>query len=237
MAARSAMRNLLLYYITDRTQFAGGEIQRRRRLLDKITEAARYGVNYVQLREKDLSPRELETLAREAVDPILPKGENQFPVTRTRLLINSRSDIARSTGADGVHLRSEDISPSEARMVWHRGNAGTPFIESPGAKPIIAVSCHTQDEVAAAEANGADFAVFGPVFEKRGGAGLTAAGLDALRQACRYKIPVLALGGVTLENAGECLHAGAAGIAAIRLFQENGIDEVMRVLRQESLFA
>lgn len=245
MAARSAMRNLLLYYITDRTQFAGGELQRRRRLLERIAEAARHGVNYVQLREKDLSARELEILAREAVDAIFLRGENPSPATanplqysaphgpRTRLLINSRSDIACSTGADGVHLRADDISPSEARSIWRRWSAGAPFGESPEAKPIVAVSCHTQDEVAAAAANGADIAVFGPVFEKRGGTGVIPAGLDALHQACRYKIPVLALGGVTLENAGECLNAGAAGIAAIRLFQENGIDEVMRALRRE----
>jgi thiamine-phosphate pyrophosphorylase len=85
-------------------------------------------------------------------------------------------------------------------------------------------------EVVAAS-NGADFAVFAPVFEKKDSPETKGAGLDQLREACRQKIPVLALGGITLENAVACVDAGAAGIAAIRLFQENDIAEVVRRLR------
>ena len=96
---------------------------------------------------------------------------------------------------------------------------------------MIAVSCHSPADVAQAAANGADFAVFAPVFEKKDVPGARAAGLDALKEACRAAIPVLALGGITLENAQSCVDAGASGIAAIRLFQENDIATVVEKLR------
>lgn len=95
--------------------------------------------------------------------------------------------------------------------------------------PLIAVSCHSPAEVAQAAASGATFTVFAPVFEKKGA---SPAGLAALRRACATGIPVLALGGVTLSNAHACLDTGAAGIAAIRLFQENDIAAVVRQVRQ-----
>ncbi len=96
---------MLLYYITDRSQFTGDETARRSRLLTTISEAARCGVDYIQLREKDLSPSELEILAREAVQRL--RTENQK--LKTVFLINSRTDIALASGAQGVHLRSNDI--------------------------------------------------------------------------------------------------------------------------------
>ena len=204
---------MLLYYITDRSQFAGDEAARRSRLLEKITEAVRCGVDYIQLREKDLSTRELEVLAREvmAVVQELRTGNQQL---RTGLLINSRTDIALACDADGVHLRSNDISPAAVRKIWTQCGAGA------AARVTVGVSCHTAGEVANAAAQGADFAVFGPVFEKKEGPIGGPAGLGALRQACREKISVLALGGITVENAESCIQAGAAGIAGIRLFQE-----------------
>jgi thiamine-phosphate pyrophosphorylase len=212
----------LLYYVTDRTQFSGDEATRRRLLLAKIAEAARAGVDYIQLREKDLSARELEHLAVEAVSIITElSAEN-----RTRLLINSRTDIALVAGAHGVHLRSDDISASDARSVWAQVLASRPQLAVHS--PIIAVSCHASTDVVRAGNEGADFAVFGPVFEKEG---RLATEIDALREACKGKLPVLALGGLTLQNAGSCLKAGAAGIAAIRLFQENRIEDVARALR------
>jgi len=215
----------LLYYITDRSQFHGDEPARRRALLAKIAEAAQAAVDYIQLREKDLTGRELEILAREAVAIIRENPLTANYQSRTaRLLINSRTDIALAVGADGVHLRSDDISPSEVRQVWSKCGVGAPARE----RPVIAVSCHTHADILRAESDGADFAVFAPVFEKKGA---VPAGLAALREACRAKIPVLALGGVTLENAASCLDAGAAGIAAIRLFQENKIEDVVRALR------
>src|ERR1700733_8973199 len=113
----------LLYYITDRTAFPGDESLRRSRLLEKIGEAAHAGVDYIQLREKDLSTRHLEGLAREAVRIVHEcarlVAENREP--RTALLINSRTDVALAVQADGVHLRSDDIAPQEVRTVWQCG--------------------------------------------------------------------------------------------------------------------
>lgn len=227
----------LLYYITDRTQFPGDENSRRRALLDKIAKATLGGVDYIQLREKNLAVRDLELLAEQVVSVVRKQsrgtvGEEQ---AATRLLINSRTDVALAAGADGVHLRSEDISVTAVRSIWSKA---TDHLAQTGSKcvpqdPIVAVSCHTADEILSAEKEGADFAVFAPVFEKRDRRESTPAGLVALQEACRASIPVLALGGVTLENARSCLDAGAAGIAAIRLFQENKIEDVVRCLRSD----
>jgi thiamine-phosphate pyrophosphorylase len=220
----------LLYYITDRTAFPGDEPARRHHLLQKIAETARAGIDYIQLREKDLPTRDLESLAGEAVKMIAQlKTENRK--LRTALLINSRTDIALAVGADGVHLRAEDISPQDIREVWqHRDacGAGAPARANSSRDPLIAVSCHSPAEVTRAAANHATFAVFAPVFEKKDA---RPAGLNLLREACEAHIPVVALGGITLENAKSCLEAGAAGIAAIRLFQENNVAEVVQRLR------
>ncbi len=219
----------LLYYITDRTQFPGDEATRRRRLLDKIAEAACCGVDYIQLREKDLSARDLEVLAWEAVGILRhPKMGTEGQQLKTVFLINSRTDVALATGADGVHLRSDDISAAEVRHLWQtrgRCNAGAT------ASVTVSVSCHQPSEVQQADIEGADLALFAPVFEKHDAPGAPPAGLAGLRRACQNKILVLALGGITLENASSCLAAGAAGIAAIRLFQDNDIAEVVRRLR------
>ncbi len=216
----------LLYYITDRTQFPGDESARRSALLAKIAEAARAGVDYIQLREKDLTARELETLAREAMATI---GKTSLTTNHqspsSRLLINSRTDIALAVGADGVHLRSDDVSPADVRSVWIDSMAPRSEL---AAGPVVCVSSHTPAEVARAQAEGADYSVFGPVFDKKGA---SPAGLVALRDACQVKVPVFALGGVTVENAAACLEAGASGIAGIRLFQNNEIEGVVRALR------
>lgn len=209
---------LLLYYITDRSQFAGDEVARRSRLLTTVAQAARCGVDYIQLREKDLSTRELETLAHALVHRLRTESQK----LKTALLINSRTDIAVVCGAQGVHLPSNDILPSEVRSIWTRCG-GTP------AHVTVGTSCHTRIEVARAVQEGADFAVFGPIFEKTRA---RPTGLDALREACQEKIPVLALGGITMEKAEVCIRAGAAGIAAIRLFQENEMDGVVAALRR-----
>lgn len=219
---------LLLYYITDRRAFSGDEHTRRLRLLDKIAEATSAGIDYIQLREKDLTARDLEALAREATRIIRRerKTATDHRSLATALLINSRADIALATEAEGVHLRAGDISPQEVRAIW-RG-AGALARETSPQDPLIAVSCHSPQEVAEAAANAASFAVFAPVFEKNNAPGF---GLDALREACRSRIPVLALGGITLQNADSCVQAGAPGIAAIRLFQENNIATIVRTLR------
>jgi len=222
----------VLYYITDRAGFPGNERNRRLRLLDKIAEATRHGVDYIQLREKNLSGRELESLAREAMSIIrneVKLATDHWPLT-TALLINSRTDVALASGAAGVHLRAGDVSPEDVRAVWSSSGSKRDRDNSLE-DPVIAVSCHSPQEVARAAERCATFAVFAPVFEKKDAPGTTPAGLDALRQACCAKIPVFALGGVTLQNAESCVQAGAAGIAGIRLFQENDIATVVSKLR------
>jgi thiamine-phosphate pyrophosphorylase len=216
----------ILYYITDRRQFSADEYVSRKYLLAKIREAASAGVDYIQLREKDLPVRDLESLAREAVS-ILHELRTENRELTPKLLINSRTDVALATGANGVHLRSDDLSTQQVRAIWSKATDNAQSENRP--EPVIAVSCHTPEEVNQAAVNGADFAVFAPVFEKQGA---TPAGLDQLRRACRAKIPVLALGGVTLDNAQSCLRAGAAGIAGIRLFQENNIAKVVHKRRK-----
>ena len=219
---------VILYYITDRKQFPGVPAEQRARLLAKIAEASQAGIDMIQLREKDLSVRELQTLALDAMELVRKKSRSDA----TRLLINSRCDVAIAAGADGVHLPAGNIAASEARVIFGRTGAAT---------PVIGVSCHSLAEVRLAESHGADFSVFGPVFEKLGAG---SQGLAALLTACGQvaahgieaavpagRMPVLALGGVTLENAGDCLQAGAAGIAAIRLFQENDMARVVEALR------
>jgi len=216
---------LLLCYITDRTQLPGDENARRHAVLAKIAGATRCGVDLIQLREKDLPTRELEGLARTVLRVVHenspPGTDNREPATS--LLINSRSDVAIACGADGAHLRSDDISPSEVRKIW--------ALAGHSARALVSVSCHAAADVARAASEGVDLAVFAPVFEKKDIPPTSLAGLNGLREACRQKIPVLALGGITLKNARACLDAGAAGIAAIRLFQENDVAEVVRYLR------
>lgn len=204
-----------LYYITDRRQFSGGPEEQERRLLKKIGECAEAGIDYIQLREKDLSTRALEELARKAAATV--RG------SRTKLLINSRSDVALTAGADGVHLPANDLQASEVRAIFGRGGK---------CDPLIGVSAHSIEDVRNAEAHGADFAVFAPVFEKAGL--VNSAGLDQLRQICgraHAAMPVFALGGLAPENVKFCLEAGAAGIAGIRLFQENEVQTIVSALR------
>ena len=197
----------------------------------KIYEAAAAGIDYIQLREKDLCSRDLESLAGEAIAALkLATGARQPP---TALLINSRTDVALAAAAAGVHLPAHDVSPEEVRRIWQRGT-GAPTREISSQNPLISISCHSPEEVAQAASNGANLALFAPVFEKKDAPGTIPKGLDALREACHSTIPVLALGGINLQNAGSCLQAGAAGIAAIRLFQENDIATMVRSLRGDS---
>src|SRR5215469_18266082 len=165
----------ILYYITDRRAFSGDERSRQQRLLGKIEEASRAGVDYIQLREKDLSARDLEALAREALS-VLRKAnlQNATPERSSALLINSRTDVALAIGADGVHLPASDLDAEEVRRVWNLSDAGVPR------RTKISVSCHGVEEVKQAAAKGVDLAIFAPVFEKKDAAEARPAGLDAL---------------------------------------------------------
>lgn len=191
----------VLCYVTDRSQLAGG-----RTVSDAIRAAIAAGVDWVQIRERDLPTRELLAAASDAVT-LAAKGT-------TRILINDRLDVALAAGAHGVHLGGESMPITE--VVRWRGTARLPE------NFLIGVSCHSVQEVAAAEREGASYAILGPVFatpsKVQFGPPL---GLQVLGEACRaVKIPVLAIGGATVKNARQCFEAGAAGIAAIRLFQE-----------------
>jgi thiamine-phosphate pyrophosphorylase len=209
---------LQLYYITDRRQFPGDTQEQEQRLLAKIAECAAAGVEYIQLREKDLETRALEDLAHKAMTAL--------GGSHTQLLINARTDVALACGAHGVHLPANDLAASDVRAIFARARSS---------EPVIGVSTHSAAEVASAEAHGANFAVFGPVFEKSGSA--KREGLEQLRQICHRTeaaqppMPVWALGGITLENAQQCASAGAAGIAAIRLFQQNDVHAIVKELR------
>ena len=183
--------------ITDRRQLPPGAA-----LLEVIARHLALGIEWVQIREKDLSATDLFDLVVSAVALPNPAG--------TRILVNTRADVALAAGASGVHLPAG----SPPAKYWR---ALTP----PGF--LIGVSCHDAAEVPAAEDEGADYALFGPVFAPRSKtSGISPRGLDALAGAVRaVRIPVLALGGITQANAPQCLAAGAAGIAAISLYQES----------------
>ncbi|MGC2694605.1 MAG: thiamine phosphate synthase [Candidatus Angelobacter sp.] len=212
-----------LYYITDRRQFPGGPVEQERRLLLKVAECAAAGVDYIQLREKDLGGRALEELAHKAMAAL---GSS-----RTRLLINSRTDVALAAGTDGVHLPAHDLPASEVRAIFARAG----FSRAHVGALVISASAHSEEDIAYAESHGANLAIFAPVFEKSGTA--NPSGPELLRQVCRRThaaaspIPIFALGGITPENADQCRQAGVAGIAGIRLFQQNGVQEIVRQLR------
>jgi thiamine-phosphate pyrophosphorylase len=162
--------------------------------LDVAARAARGGVEMIQIRAKQLSGRALTELARGAL-----------AIEGSRILINTRTDVALACGAHGIHLPAGSIAPRTIRRIAPLGF-------------LIGVSCHTIEELQASENEGADFAVYGPVFSSITKS-VTPAGLDALRRAtASVRLPVFALGGVTTANAPLCMEAGAAGVAGISLF-------------------
>jgi thiamine-phosphate pyrophosphorylase len=173
-----------------------------RQIIALIAAAVSERVSLIQLREKNLSARTLFQLTTQAA--AVMRG------SATLLLVNDRPDIARAARADGVHLTTRSLPVDVVRRAF-------------GDELLIGVSTHTLDEARAAREGGADFAVFGPVFETPSKQAYgPPVGLEKLIEAVNAlrPFPLVALGGITRENAATVLHAGASGVAGIRLFGE-----------------
>ena len=194
-------------YVTDRKALSAAPETALHLLLEKIEATGRAGVHWIQIREKDLSARELAELMQEA--------KRRVPAS-CRILVNDRLDVALAMGAGGVHLAERSLPVGQARRLLR---------EKPRAAPgefFVGASTHSLEAAKTAEKDGADYAFFGPVFstpskEVYG----PPQGIEQLQIVCRHvSLPVIAIGGITLRNVAECIAAGARGVAAIRLFQE-----------------
>lgn len=203
----------ILCYITDRRGLGVREAAGGEPLVERIRTAARAGVDWVQIREKDLPGRDLEAIVNRTVKVVREAGN-------ARVIVNDRLDVAIAAGADGVHLGGESISVRDAYAFRERAGMEREF--------LLGASSHSIEDAIAAEAAGADYVIFGPVFatpskEKFG----APQGLATLAAVCaNVRAPVLAIGGISVENAAECAKAGAAGVAAIRMFQDAGESEL-----------
>jgi len=183
-------------------------------ILGLVEAAVAARVPLFQIREKQLSGRALYELTTRALE--ITRG------TETRLLINDRSDIASAAGASGVHLTTQSLPASVVRNIY-------------GPEFLIGVSTHSREEALAAQAGGADFIVFGPVFETESkrefGEPQGLERLQVLTSELR-DFPVVAIGGIRLENVEACFAAGASGVAAIRLLNDaGGMVSVVEVIR------
>jgi thiamine-phosphate pyrophosphorylase len=182
--------NFRLYLVTDRQLAAG------RSTVSLVRESLEAGLRAVQLRERDLDTPALLRLAED----LLHLAHDR----QASLLINDRVDLVLALAADGVHLRADSIPVAATRRVL-------------GPRPLIGASAHSVDEVLRAEADGADFVVFGPIYptaSKRAyGPPIGLASLEAA--ACQARIPVFAIGGISIERVAEVRRAGAFGVAVI----------------------
>lgn len=194
----------IVCYVTDRK--APGAADSAENLLARIRAATTAGVDWVQIRERDMPTRELLALTKAAIG-VHGGG--------ARIVVNDRLDVALAAGAAGVHLGGASLSAREGVHWLRAGNAPAEF--------LIGVSCHSVEEAREAEDAGASYVFFGPVFDtpaKRSYG--PPQGVARLAKVCSaVRIPVIAIGGVNEENGTECVSAGAAGIAAIRMFQES----------------
>jgi thiamine-phosphate pyrophosphorylase len=195
-----------LCYVTDRKALSGTSDEQIHLLLTKIEAAAKRGVDWVQIREKDLSAAELTSLVTEALRRVPAK---------CRILVNDRLDVAIASGAGGVHLGEQSIPVQEAKRLLRDRRVSPDF--------LAGVSVHSLAFAQAAEKSGADYLNFGPVFETPSKAAMgSPQGIEKLAHVCAgVSIPVFAIGGINARNAPQCQAAGAAGIAAIRMFQDD----------------
>jgi len=185
-------------------------------ILPLVHAAVDANVPLFQIREKALSGRALYDLVVRAVE--ITSG------TGTRLLVNDRCDIARAAGADGVHLTTRSLPAQVVRQTC-------------GPEFLIGVSTHSREEAVRAHQSGADFIVFGPIFDTESKRALgEPQGLEKLEELTSElrEFPVLAIGGVTLDNAGACFEAGASGVAAIGLLNDaERLSSVVELVRSE----
>jgi thiamine-phosphate pyrophosphorylase len=192
--------------ITDRKHLAGeDEAALRQQLQGLVAGWIEGGVEFIQLREKDLNAYRLGSLAAEIMAG-MERGQ-------TKLLLNLPASAAwlqaLAPVADGVHIPG---APKRGTAELVRQS-----FEAIGRQAIVSMACHSVREVEMAREERADLALFAPVFEKPGE---KPQGLSELRRVCEVGagLPVFALGGVTASNAHQCVAAGAAGVAGIRLF-------------------
>jgi thiamine-phosphate pyrophosphorylase len=203
------------YAITDCTQLPADQqkphsaVDRQVALNLQAARLAEAGIDFLQLREKDLPTSELVALARSLLYTLRSSS--------TKLLINARADVAVAVAAHGVHLMSsrEELTPRQVHDLYDLANLSS---------PIVTVACHSLEDVMRHRLEPISAILFGPVFEKvvsNKKISAEGTGLVLLHQAClaAAPVPVLALGGITLANISACLQAGAGGIAGIRLFQ------------------
>jgi thiamine-phosphate diphosphorylase len=197
--------------VTDRKALAGDRSLPA--LLDVIRAAADAGVDWVQIREKDLPARELFALVREAVAFVSVRS-GSFRARSIKVIVNDRVDVALAAGAAGVHL-GHASAPAREVVSWCRaGNASADF--------LVGVSCHSLEGAQEAQSAGASYTYFGPIYETPSKIPFGRPhGVEELAQVAKaVSIPVIAIGGVNKSNAPECIRAGAAGIAAIRMIQD-----------------
>lgn len=183
-------------------------------ILRLVEAAVAARVPLFQIREKLLSGRVLYELVTRAVE--ITRGSD------TRLLVNDRADIARAAGADGVHLTTQSLPADVVRKIY-------------GPEFLIGVSTHSSEEARVARVRGADFVVFGPVFatesKREFGEPQGLVRLEEITSELRG-FPVVAIGGITLDNVAACFEAGASGVAAIRLLNDaERISSIVEVIR------
>jgi thiamine-phosphate pyrophosphorylase len=206
-------RRPIVCYVSDRNGLLpGGRGDATPSLLETIQAAVAAGVDWIQIREKDLPGRPLLRLVREATAAAKRTGEARG--ADARVYVNDRLDVALVADASGVHLGAESLAVADVADWRRQGHAPAGF--------QLGVSCHSTESAREAEQKGADYIFFGPIFDTPSKRPFgPPQGTKRLGSVCRaIQIPVLAIGGVNETNAEECIRSGAWGVAAIRLFQE-----------------
>jgi thiamine-phosphate pyrophosphorylase len=207
----------ILCYVTDRQSLAGDAPQQKTQALLALIEAfAEAGVDWIQIREKGRSGQELAAFTLEAQRRAAESSTGSE--SSLKIIVNDRLDVVIANRSDGVHLGERSLPAAEAKRLLRNSLPG----QQPPKEILVGVSCHSVEAAQAAARDGADYIFFGPVFATPSKAAFgPPQGLRRLAEAsASVSIPVLAIGGITLENAASCLASGASGIAAIHLFQD-----------------